>query len=111
MDRPGAAAVSAHGQAAGADGLRDARDLLRRPEEGGPVPGGGRAALAGSVVLADPGGVLQRGAGPVHALRLGTLPAARQHGRHFPEVPDHEGGPGESGQGRSFVRLRGFQAF
>lgn len=95
MDRAGAAAVPADGQAAGADGVRHAGDLLRRAEEGGALQGGGRAARPGAVVLADPGGVLQRGAGPLHALRLGTLEAARQHGRHLAEVPDHEGGQGE----------------
>lgn len=96
VDRSGAVAVSAHGEAAGADGLRDAGDLLRRSEEGGSLPRGGRAALAGAVVLADPGGAIQRGEGPLHAFRVGTLQAARQHSRHFTEVPDHEGGPGES---------------
>lgn len=96
MDRPGAAALSADSQAAGADGVRDAGDLLRRAEEGGALQRGGRAALAGAVVLADPGGVLQRGASPLHALRLRTLEAAGQHGRHLAEVSDHEGGQGES---------------
>lgn len=96
VDRPGAAALSADSQAAGADGVRDAGDLLRRAEEGGALQRGGRAALAGAVVLADPGGVLQRGASPLHALRLRTLEAAGQHGRHLAEVSDHEGGPGES---------------
>lgn len=96
LDRPRPPAVPADRQAAGADGLRDAGDLLRGAEEGGALPGGGRAARAGPVVLADPGPVLQRGARPLHALRVRTLPAARQHGRHLPEVPDHEGGSGES---------------
>lgn len=73
----------------------DAGDLLRRAEEGGALPGGGRAALAGAVVLADSGGVLQRGASPLHALRLRSLQAAGQHGRHLSEVPDHESGPRE----------------
>lgn len=95
MDRAGAAAVPADGQAAGADGVRHAGDLLRRAEEGGALQGGGRAALPGPVVLADAGGVLQRGAGALHALRVGTLEAARQHGRHLAEVSDHEGGSGE----------------
>lgn len=96
MDRAGAAALPADGQAAGADGVRHARDLLRRAEEGGALQGGGRAALPGAVVLADSGGVLQRGAGPLHALRLRALEAARQHGRHLAEVSDHEGRQGES---------------
>lgn len=95
MDRAGAAAVAADGQAAGADGVRHAGDLLRRAEEGGALPRGGRAARAGAVVLADAGGVLQRGARALHALRVGALTAAGQHGRHLAEVPDHEGGPGE----------------
>jgi len=96
VDRAGAAAVPADGGAAGADGVRHAGDLLRRAEEGGAVPGGGGAAGAGAVVLADAGGVLQRGARALHALRVRTLPAARQHRRHLAEVPDHEGGPGEA---------------
>lgn len=95
VDRPGAAALPADGQAAGADGVRHAGDLLRRAEEGGAIQRGGRAALLGAVVLADSGGVLQRGASPLHALRLRTLEAAGQHGRHLSEVSDHEGGPGE----------------
>lgn len=37
MDRAGAAAVPADSQAAGADGVRHARDLLRRAEEGGAI--------------------------------------------------------------------------
>lgn len=103
VDRAGATAVAADGQAAGADGVRHAGDLLRRAEEGGALPGGGRAALAGAVVLADPGGVLQRGARPLHALRVGTLEAARQHGRHLAEVSDHEGGPGEFPKGSNSI--------
>lgn len=95
LDCPGAAAVSADGQTAGADGVRDARDQLRRPEESGALPGGRRAALSGAVVLADARGVFQRGACALHALRLRTIPAARQHGRHLPEVSDHEGRPGQ----------------
>lgn len=107
MDRSSAAAVTADGEAAGADGVWDAGDLLRCSEEGCAVQGGGRAALAGAVVLADPGGVLQRGAGPLHALRLRTLQAACQHGRHLAEVPNHEGGPGESGSGERLLPTTG----
>lgn len=47
------------------------------------------------MVLADSGGVLQRGASPLHALRVRTLEAARKHGRHLSEISDHEGGQGE----------------
>lgn len=41
LDYPRATAVPPHSEAAGADGVRDARDLGRSAEESGAVPGGG----------------------------------------------------------------------
>lgn len=90
MDRASATAVAADSQAAGADGVRHAGDLLRRAEEGGALPRGGRATRVGAVVLADARGVLQRGARAFHALCVGALTATRQHGRHLAKIPDHE---------------------
>lgn len=79
LDRPRATAVPPDREAAGADGVRDARDLRGSLEESGAVPGGGRAAPAGAVVLAHAGGVLQRGAGAVHEVRVGEIATASQH--------------------------------
>lgn len=79
LDRPCAAAVPPHSKAAGADGVRDARDLCRSLEESGAVPGGGRAASAGTVVLAHAGGVLQRGAGAFHEVCVWKISTTSQH--------------------------------
>lgn len=73
----------------------DARDLRGGPEEGGALPGGGRAAPAGAVVLAHAGGLLQRGARALHEIRVRKVSPPGQHCGHLSEVSDHEGRSGK----------------
>lgn len=95
---PRAAPLPADGSAAGAAGVRPARGLRGHAEEAGALPRHHREPPANRLVLAEPGGVHQRGAGAIPAFRLRQVPAADQPGRYHTEVPNHQGRQGEPSQ-------------
>lgn len=77
---PRAPPLTADGAAAGAAGVRPARGLRRDAEEAGALPRHHREPPAHRLVLAESGGVHQRGAGALPALRLRPVQVAFQPG-------------------------------
>lgn len=93
---PRAPPLPADAAAAGAAGLRPAGGVRRDAEEAGALPRRHREPPADRVVLAESGGVHQRGARAFPALRQRPVQVAFEPGRHHAEVPNHQGGSGES---------------